>query len=85
MHQRMGLNLPSSKAFGEILVEALSFGLGVAELVLVRGLAVLLVNGLSFIHTVVCDTYKQTHNQEKENKSFIVELESEIIKLWSLE
>ena len=68
MHQRMGLNLPSSKAFGEILVEALSFGLGVAKLVLVHGLAVLLVNGLPFVHTVVYDTYKQAHNQEKEIK-----------------
>ena len=47
------------------MVEALSFGLGVAELVLVHGLAVLLINGLSFVHTVVYDTYKQTHNQEK--------------------
>ena len=47
------------KAFGEVLTEALSFGLGVAELV---------VNGLSFIHTVVYDAYKQTHNQEKEIK-----------------
>ena len=47
-------------AFGEVLVEALSFGLGVAELVL--------VNGISFIHTVVYDAYKQTHNQEKQIK-----------------
>ena len=68
MHQRMGLNLPSSKAFGEILVEALSFGLGVAELVLVHLLTELLVDGLSFVHTMVYDAYKQTHNQEKEIK-----------------
>ena len=39
---------------------------GVVELVLVHGLAVLLVNRLSFVHTVVYDTYKQTHSQEKE-------------------
>ena len=50
------------------MVEALSFGLGVADLVLVHGLTVLLVNGLSFINTVVYDTHKQTHNQEKEIK-----------------
>ena len=62
------IELAVFEAFGEVLVEALSFGLGVAELVLVCGLAVLLVNGLSFIHTVVYDTYKQTHNQEKEIK-----------------
>ena len=61
-----GIELAVFKAFGEVLVEALSFGLGVAELVLVRGLTVLLVNGLSFVHTVVYDAYKQTHNQEKE-------------------
>ena len=65
-----GIELAVFKAFGEVRVEALSFGLGVTELVLVRWLAVLLVNGLSFVHTVVCDTYKQTHNQEKEVKVF---------------
>ena len=55
-----GIELAVFEAFGEVLVEALSFGLGVAKLDL--------VNGLSFIHTVVYDTYKQTHNQEKEIK-----------------
>ena len=60
-----GLELAVFEAFGEVLVEALSFGLGVAELVFVRWLAVLLVNGLSFVHTVIYDAYKQTHNQEK--------------------
>ena len=64
-----GIKLAVFEAFREVLVEALSFGQGVAELVLVRGLAVLLVNGLSFVHTVVDDTYKQTHNQEKEIKA----------------
>ena len=63
-----GIELAVFEAFGEILVEALSFGLGVAELVLVHGLAALLVNGLSFVHTMVYDTHKQTHNQEKEIK-----------------
>ena len=63
-----GIELAVFEAFGEVLVEALSFGLGVAELVLVRWLVVLLINGLSFVHTVVYDTYKQTHNQEKEIK-----------------
>ena len=59
-----GIELAVFKAFGEVLLEALSFELGVAELVLVCWLAVLLVNGLSFLHTVVYDAYKQTHNQE---------------------
>ena len=53
------------EAFGEVLVEALSFGLGVAELVLVHWLVVLLVNEISFVHTMVYEEYKQTHNQEK--------------------
>ena len=66
MHQRSGIELAVFEAFGEALVEALSFGLGVAELVLVRGLAVLLVNGLSFVHTVIYDAYKQAHNQDTE-------------------
>ena len=43
MHQRGGIELAVFKAFREVLVEALSFGLGVAELVLVHLLAVLLV------------------------------------------
>ena len=58
-------------AFGEVL----SFGLGVVERVLVHLLIVLLVNGLSFVHTMVYDAYKQTQSR-KRNKSFIVELES---------
>ena len=61
-----GIELAVFEAFGEVLIEALSFGLGVVELVLVHWLAVLLINGLSFVHTVVYDTYKQTHNPEKE-------------------
>ena len=48
-----GVELAVFEAFGKVLVKALSFRLGVAELVLVHGLAVLLVNGLSFVHTVV--------------------------------
>ena len=35
-----GIELAVFESFGEVLVEALSFGLGVAELVLVRWLAV---------------------------------------------
>ena len=62
------IELAVLKAFREVLIEVLSFGFGATELVLVRWLAVLLVNGLSFVHTVVYDAYKQTHNQEKEIK-----------------
>ena len=57
------------KAFREVLIEVLSFGFGVAVLVLVRLLTVLLVDGLSLVHTVIYDAYKPTHNQEKEIKA----------------
>ena len=57
-----GIELAVFVAFGEVL----SFGLGVAELVLVYLLAVLLVGGLSFVHTVVYDACKQAHNQDTE-------------------
>ena len=76
-----GIELAVFKAFREVLLEVLSFGFGVVELVLVHLLAVLLVDGFSLIHTVIYDAYKQTHNQEKRNKSFIVELESETITI----
>ncbi len=65
---KSGIELAVFKAFREVLIEALSFGFGVAELVLVRWLAVLLVDVFSLIHTVIYDAYKQTHNQEKEIK-----------------
>ena len=44
------------------------FGFGVTELVLVRLLAVLLVDGFSLVHTVIYDAHKQAHNKEKEIK-----------------
>ena len=60
-----GIELAVLKAFREVLIEVLSFGFGVAELVLVH---LLLADGLSLIHTVIYDAYTQTHNQEKEIK-----------------
>ena len=63
-----GIELAVFESFREVLIEVLSFGFGVAELVLVRLLAVLLVDGFSLVHTVIYDAYKQTHNQEKEIK-----------------
>ena len=54
------IELAVFKAFGEVL----SFGLGVAELILVLLLAVLLDDGLSFVHSVVYDANKHTHNQD---------------------
>ena len=38
------------------------------ELILVPLLAVLLVSGLSFVHTVIYDANKQAHNQDIEIK-----------------
>ena len=62
------IELAVFKAFREVLIEVLSFGFGVAELVFVRLLAVLLIDGLSLVHTVIYDAHKQAHNQEKEIK-----------------
>ena len=64
-----GIELVVFKSFRGFLFEVLSFGFGVVELVLVRLLAVLLVNRVSFVHTVIYDVYKQAHNQEKEIKA----------------
>ena len=54
-----GNELGVLKSFREVLIDVLSFGIGVAELVLIH---VLLVDGLSLVHTVIYDVYKQTHN-----------------------
>ena len=58
------IELAVFKAFGEVL----SFGLGVAERVLIHLLTALLVNGFSFAHSVVYNAHKQAHNQNTENK-----------------
>ena len=63
-----GIELAVFKAFREVLLEVLSFGFRVAELVLVCFLAVLFVDVFSLVHTVIYDAYKQTHNQEKGTK-----------------
>ena len=63
-----GIELAVFKAFQEILIEVLSFGLGIVGLVLVHLLAVLLIDGFSFVHTAIYDAHKQAHNQEKEIK-----------------
>ena len=65
MHQRRGIELTVFKAFREVLIEVLSFGFRVTELVLVRLLVVLLVDGLSLVHTVIYDAHKQAHNKKK--------------------
>ena len=60
-----GIELAVFEAFREVVLEVLSFGFGVAELVLVRLLAELFVGGLSFVHTVIYVVYKQAHNQAR--------------------
>ena len=65
---KVGIELAVFKAFREVLIEILSFGFGVAELVLAHLLAVLLVDGFSLVHTVIYSAHKQAHNQEKEIK-----------------
>ena len=52
------IELAVFEAFWEILIEVLSFGFEVAELVLVHLLAVLFVDGFSLVHTVIYDAHK---------------------------
>ena len=63
-----GIKLAVFKAFWEVLIQVLSLGFGVTELVLVHLLAVLLVDEFSLVHTVIYNAHKQAHNQEKEIK-----------------
>ena len=60
-----GIELAVLKVFREVLIEVLSFGFGVAELVLVRLLVVLLIDGFSLVHTVIYDAYKHTIKKKK--------------------
>ena len=60
-----GIELAVHKAFQEVLIEVLSFGFGVAVLVLAHLLAVLLVDRFFLGHTVIYGAHKQTHNKEK--------------------
>jgi hypothetical protein len=75
MHQRGGIELAIVKPLREVLIEALSLGFGVAELVLVR----LITVRTFLVHSVSYDANKQAHNQAREPKALIDELESEII------
>ena len=61
-----GIELAVFRAFWDVL----SFGLGVAEWVLVLLLTVLLVDGLSFVHSVVYSAHKQAPNQNTEIKVY---------------
>jgi len=68
MQSKDEIELAVHKAFREVLIEVLSFGFGLAVLVLAHLLAVLLVDGFSLVHTVIYGAHKQTHNKEKEIK-----------------
>ena len=63
MQSKDEIELAVRKAFREVLIEVLSFGFGVAELVLVCLLAVLLVDRFSLVHTGIYGAHKQTHNK----------------------
>ena len=52
------IELAVLKAFREVLIEVLSFGFG---------LAVLVVDGFFLVHTVVYSAHKQAHNQYTKN------------------
>ena len=81
MQSKDGIGLAVHKVFREVLIEVLSFGFGLAVLILAHQLAVLLVDGFSLVHTMIYGAHKQAPNKEKEingNKGFILELESGI-------
>ena len=63
-----GIELAVLKAFWEVLIEVLSFGFGVAVLVLAHLLAVLLVNGFLISHSTIYGAHKQAHSKDKEIK-----------------
>ena len=68
MQSKDEIELAVFKAFREVLIEVLSFGFGVAVLILAHLLAVLLVDGFFLGHSVIYGAHKQTHNKEKEIK-----------------
>ena len=84
MHQRMGLNLPSSKPSGRSWSKHCpsGSGRGTGPRSLVRSTA----RQRALLRSHRGLRRKQTNTQSrKRNESFIVELEMEIIKIWSSE
>ena len=59
------IELAVLKAFREVLIVVLSFGFGVAVLVLARLLAVLLIDGFSLVHTVIYDAHNKNTIKKK--------------------
>ena len=68
MQSKDEIELAVFKAFREVLIEVLSFGFGVAVLILAHLLAGLLIDWFSLVHTVIYGAHKQTHNKGKEIK-----------------
>ena len=52
-----GIGLAIHKVFREVLIEVLSFGFGLAVLVLAHLLTVQLIDGFSLVHTVIYDIH----------------------------
>ena len=75
MQSKDEIELAVFEAFRELLLAIRVFWLRLT--VLLRKL----LNRLSLVHTGIYGAHEQTHNKEKRNESFIVELESEIIKV----
>ena len=84
MHQRMGLNLPSSKPSGgpgrSTVLRARGRGTGPRSLARRTARRRALLRSHRSLRRIQTNTQSR-----KRNKSFIVELESEIIKIWSSE
>ena len=82
MHQRMGLNLPSSNPSGDPDRSAVLRTWG--RIISLRSLAHSTTRQRALLRSHRGLRRVQTNTQlGKRNKSFIVELESEIIKIWS--
>ena len=58
MQSKDEIELAVHKAIREVLIEVLSFGFGVAVLVLVHLLIVQLVDGFFLVHTVIYGAHK---------------------------
>ena len=63
MQSKDEIELAVFKPFREVLIEVLSFGFGVAVLVLAHLLVVRLVDGFFLGHSVIYGAHQQTHNK----------------------
>ena len=82
MQSKDEIELAVLKAFREVPIEVLSIGFGVTVLVLAPLLAVLLVEVFFLNHSVIYGVHNKHSINKKENKCFIVELESEKVRIW---